>query len=550
LTGAGVFRRRLAFAALGFVLWAMLMLACVATIGWGSLAFLLALLLPWVALGAANALLGLGLLLSREPLVKVLPAAAMTRQGAPAGRTAIGVCIRHEEMGRVLPPLALLLDGLHAAGVAERFELWFLSDSSDAAHAAAEDRAIAAFRAARPEDADRIHHRRRAENTGFKAGNVMEFMDRHSNGIDHLLCLDADSQMSAAAVLRLVAIMEAGPRIAILQQLIVGRPAEAAFPRLFQFGMRAGMRVWAMGQAWWQGPQGPFWGHNALIRIAAFRAHARLDSEFLSHDQLEAARLHAAGWEVWCLPVEEGSLEANPPALPEFIARDLRWAAGNMQYVRLLTAPGPNAMGRWQMLQAIALFLCAPLWALGFAIALLRAVAGGFDETGFAALAGLALLLWLAAHAPKLAGYAELMLRPERARAYGGRRAVLRGAAAEIVFDAILAPIRVAHVTGFLLARPFGLRIGWGAQNRADRAVGWADATRLLWPHSLIGAALFVPLLLWAPWSLWIALPWAGGLLIAIPFAVLTASPHLSAWLRARGIAATPEERRSISQAS
>ena len=91
-----------------------------------------------------------------------------------------------------------------------------------------------------------------------------------------MLCLDADSAMSARAVLRLVACMEADPRLGIVQHLIVGRPARAAFPRLFQFGMRAGMRLWATGQAWWQGDEGPYWGHNAIIRIAPFRRHARL----------------------------------------------------------------------------------------------------------------------------------------------------------------------------------------------------------------------------------------------------------------------------------
>ncbi len=529
--------RRTAFALGCFLVWLALVLACGVILEWGGLTALLALLLPWVALGVCNAALGLALWLSRDPLPRVLPAARGVVPGLPRGRTAIGVCLRHEDMAQVLPPLERLLDGLRAAGAADRFALRFLSDSTDAAHAAAEDSAVAALRAARP--GDDIALRRRAGNAGFKAGNVMEFLDNHASGFDLLLCLDADSEMSADAALRLVAIAEAGPRIAILQQLIVGRPAEAAFPRLFQFGMRAGMRAWAMGQAWWQGSQGPYWGHNAVLRIAAFREHARLAGNILSHDQVEAARLHAAGWEVWCLPVEDGSLEANPPALPEFLARDLRWAAGNMQYVFLLRAPGLNAMGRWQMVQAIALFLCAPLWALAFVVAVGLAATGGFEGTPFAALAGLALLLFAAVHAPKLCGYAELLLRPERARRYGGPGAVLRGAAAEIAFAQALAPIRVFHVARFLLALPFGATAGWGAQSRGARAVGWGDAARLLWPHTLTGVALFALL---PGWAWWIALPWAGGLLLAIPFAVLTASPRFSEWLRERRLCATPEE--------
>ena len=49
-----------------------------------------------------------------------------------------------------------------------------------------------------------IRYRRRAENTGFKAGNIMDFLDHHAEGFELMLVLDADSEMSAAAVLRLV----------------------------------------------------------------------------------------------------------------------------------------------------------------------------------------------------------------------------------------------------------------------------------------------------------------------------------------------------------
>jgi hypothetical protein len=190
--------------------------------------------------------------------------------------------------------------------------------------------------------------------------------------------------------------MAAEPRLAILQQLIVGRPASAAFPRLYQFGMRAGMRVWATGQAWWQGDEGPYWGHNAIIRIAPFRAHARLEalpdgSPILSHDQVEAARLHAAGWKVAMLPIEAGSLTATPPALPEFIAREARWGAGSMQYFRLFRLPGLTWMGRWQFAQAIMLFAVAPLWALVLVFALANAAGGGEADPSLLALAMLVL---------------------------------------------------------------------------------------------------------------------------------------------------------------
>jgi membrane glycosyltransferase len=505
---------------------------------------------PWTALCAANALVGLVILLrAPDPAAAVLPALRLARPGAPQLHTAIAVCIRNEAMALVLPPLGRLLDGLAAAGVADRFTLWFLSDTQEPALVAAEAAAIGAFRQRHPA----TRYRRRAANTGFKAGNVMDFLDHHADGAALMLCLDADSEMSAAAVLRLVACMEADPRLAILQQLIVGRPATAAFPRLFQFGMRAGMRSWATGQAWWQGPEGPYWGHNAVIRIAPFRRHCRLEtlpdgSPILSHDQVEAVRLHAAGWKVCCLPEEAGSMEGNPPALPEFMARDLRWAAGNMQYWDLLFLPGQSWMGRWQLVQAILLFLGAPLWVGVLAFGALNAATGDGAATPGGWLLALLLAGWAMLHAPKLAGYAEVLLRPAIAARYGGRCAFLRGAVAELGFTLLLDPISVFNKALFLARLPFGRGAGWAPQFRADRGVGWGDAARLLWPHTGFGVAVFGLLLATAPGAVLWALPWAGGLLVAVPFCVMTASPGLSAALRGGRVAATPEELVALAQ--
>ena len=548
---AAMLPRRLAFALLcltltGLQLWlAARVMAPDGWTPWEGLAMLcLAGTAPWTALCGANALVGLGILLGApHPPAAVLPALRRIRPGGGRMRTAIAVCIRNEAMEQVLPPLARLLDGLAEAGAAGRFTLWLLSDTQEPALAAAEAAAVEAFRGRYPG----TRYRRRADNAGFKAGNVMDFLDHHARGAELMLCLDADSEMSAAAVLRLAACMEADPQLAILQQLIVGRPAAAAFPRLFQFGMRAGMRAWATGQAWWQGPEGPYWGHNAIIRIEPFRRHCRLEalpdgSPILSHDQVEAVRLHAAGWKVCCLPEEAGSLEGNPPALPEFMARDLRWAAGNMQYFALLRLPGMTSMGRWQLVQAILLFLGAPLWAGVLVFAALNAATGGAAGTPGGALLALMAATWAMLHAPKLCGYAEVLLKPRLAARYGGRLAFLRGAAAELAFTTLLDPISVVNKAMFLARLPFGARQGWAPQNRAARGIGWTDAARLLWPHTLFGALVLGLLLAAAPGALAWALPPAGGLLLAIPFCVATAAPGLSEHLRRRGLAATPEE--------
>ena len=91
-------------------------------------------------------------------------------------------------------------------------------------------------------------------------------------------------------------------KLGILQGLIVGLPSTSAFARVFQFGMRLGMRSYTIGSAWWQGDCGPYWGHNAVLRLEPFIAHCGLpalsregteDSHILSHDQIEAVLMRA-----------------------------------------------------------------------------------------------------------------------------------------------------------------------------------------------------------------------------------------------------------------
>ena len=130
---------------------------------------------------------------------------------------------------------------------------------------------------------------------------------------------------------------------------MVGLPSTSAFARIFQFGMRLGMRSWTIGSAWWQGDCGPYWGHNAAIRIAQFKAHCHipklpeggvLGGHVLSHDQIEAALMRRAGYDVRVLPEEDLGWEENPPTLIEYLAPrpalDSRHAA-----IRPLPVSGP-----------------------------------------------------------------------------------------------------------------------------------------------------------------------------------------------------------------
>ncbi len=494
---------------------------------------------PWIGFCAANGSIGFAIRLFR-PATR--PPVSFQGVLPP---TAIAVAVRNEDMAMVLPPIQSLLRGLDAAGVGEAFAVFVLSDTGDGAAARAEEAAVAVFQAR--ENAGRVRYRRRTENSGFKAGNIMDFMDRHAEGFELVLVLDADSLMTPDAVQHLVLAMRDDPSLGIVQHLTVGLPAASAFPRLFQFGMRAGMRTWAAALAWWQDDSCVYWGHNAIIRIAPFRTYCRLPllpdgGHILSHDQIEAAMLRGAGWGIRLLAEEDGSYEANPPALPEFTRRELRWLAGNLEYRHFLRMPGLRPMGRWQLIQAILLFGSAP-----FHLALLLSAAwiAATDRTspfpfGWALTAS---VVWMGAvYAPKLLAYLELLVSGAKRARYGGTARLLTGIVLETVFTLLMDAINTLSKTMETIRIAIGFKGAWVPQTRGDRGVPWSEAARQFWPHTLLGMGTFACFAGrgWTP-VVW-ALPFALGLVLAIPFCVFTAHPSLGLWLRARKLAAIPEE--------
>lgn len=493
---------------------------------------------PWTGLCLANGLSGFIVLLTR----RVEPVAAPPPRDLPP--LAIAMTVRNEDLSPVLTALRGLLDTLAVRCPDWCVAAFILSDTTDRHGIAAEDAALAALPGA---DRARIRYRRRTENIGFKAGNIMDFLDHHAEGFAYMLVLDADSTMSATAVLRLAQRLRADPRLGIAQHLTVGIPAIAPFPRLFQFGMRAGMRSWAAGQDWWQGDSGPYWGHNAMLRVAPFRAHARLPllpngQPILSHDQVEAALVRGAGWGVRVVVEEDGSWEAFPPALPEHLGRELRWLAGNLQYWHLFRLPGLRAMGRWQLLQAVLLFAGAPftlLFALGAAAAAATDHASPFR---FAPVLALTLAWPGCLYAPKWLAYLQVLISYAERTRCGGAACFLRGVAAETVFTLIYDAIGPVNKTAAILRLLAGKRAGWAAQNRTERGVGWREAARLCWPHTLLGIGLFAAFSRGGGRAVLWALPFLGGMLVSIPFAVVTGTRRVGEWLRRHRIAAIPEE--------
>jgi membrane glycosyltransferase len=316
--------------------------------------------------------------------------------------------------------------------------------------------------------------------------------------------------------------------------------------------MRHGMRSYTAGSAWWQGDCGPFWGHNAAIRLQPFRDHCELPvlpgtpplgGYVLSHDQVEAVLMRRAGYECRVVAEEDDSFEENPPSLQDFIKRDLRWCQGNMQYLKLLDIPGLPVVSRIQLMLAILMYVGAPGWMLLiiFGVAQVYMPAG---NEAFPAAAGLSLFITVMTMSfmPKIMGVLDTLLDAGKRRAYGGGFALLSGFVTETLFSALMAPVIGFAVARFMAGLAFGKRVAWEAQVRVGGGLSWGDAVRGLWPQTLAGALILG--IFWVEMPS--VLPWAAPIFVAflacIPFAVVTASPALGRLAKAAGLCRIPEE--------
>ena len=301
-----------------------------------------------------------------------------------------------------------------------------------------------------------------------------------------------------------------------------------------------------MGASWWTADCGPFWGHNALVRIRPFLDHCDLPTiggrPILSHDQLEAALMRAAGYEVRVLPVEAASYEENPPDMVEFSNRDLRWCQGNMQYWRLVGLPGLLPTSRFQLFWAISMFLGLPASQLLLILAALKPF-DGEPLSSFPAASAIAFYwVYLAIGvAPKIAGYADVLLGRETAR-YGGAQRFVTSAMVELIASYLLSAATAFRTSLFLVGLPFGRDLSWGAQSRDAHALSWRAAAAAFWPGALFGCAILAVLASGAPAAIPYALPFVAGLVVAIPFAHFTAAPELGVAMADAQLCATPEE--------
>ncbi|MBE7204156.1 MAG: glucans biosynthesis glucosyltransferase MdoH, partial [Parafilimonas terrae] len=283
----------------------------------------------------------------------------------PTGRsrTAVLIPIYEEDAAAVFTGVRVMLRSLSQMGGRGDVDVHVLSDTRSGAVLAQEQAEWASISSEWP---DGLFYRHRAVNTGRKAGNIQDFFDRAGGSYDFAIVLDADSLMSGGAMRRLIRLMEEHPRVGLIQTVSFATGRETLFARIQQFAVRLYAPLALRGMHFWQGHEGSYWGHNAILRIAPFRAHCRLPvlpgkpplgGEILCHDIVEGALLVGAGWEVHLLPQMEGTWEEMPTNALDLLSRERRWCQGNLQHLSVLPWKGLRAASRWHLATGILAYL-------------------------------------------------------------------------------------------------------------------------------------------------------------------------------------------------
>jgi membrane glycosyltransferase len=479
-------------------------------------------------------------------------------------RTALVMPIYNENPAGTFAALHAMAEAL-LEGEATGFELFVLSDTTEPDTYVKE---TAAYHVLREKLGDRMRvwYRRRPDNVGRKVGNLHDFITHWGGRYDFMIVLDADSILAPDTLVTLVREMLADPNLGLLQTVPRLAGGRTLFARLQQFAGRVYGPVVARGIAAWQGDDGNYWGHNAIIRMRAFAAAAGLPllpgkkpfgGAILSHDFVEAALLRRAGWSVRMLPTLGGTWEDSPPSLLDAAARDRRWAQGNIQHLAVIASQGFTWPNRIHMGIGVMSYLASPLW---FTLIVVGLGAAGhiatvqfeyfteemslfprwplFDSERMIRLFIIAMAILLT---PKILGVLRAFVDIELLRTVNPIRVVL-GAIAETILSALYAPImmmmQVRQVSEIFL----GQDSGWATQSRKHSRTPWGTLLRRHWLQTLSGVVVSAVLVYVSlPLFIWMS-PALVGLVLALPLSAASGSVVLAKLSRLFGLLTVPEE--------
>ena len=519
-----------------------------------------------LTLGSFHALFGaFDILLGRKRSVRISQLANGV-EGPLARRFAVVMPVYNEDSHRFCARIEAIYRSLEATGQIGCFDFFILSDTRDLDLWVLEEtawtnlcRKLNAF--------GRIYYRRRKINSNRKAGNIGDFVRTWGGGYEGMVVLDADSLMDGGDILKMARIMEAYPRLGILQtppKLIRG---SSIFTRLQQFAMRLYGPLFIRGLNFWQLAGGSYWGHNALIRLKPFSDYCELPDlpgkepfggKILSHDFVEAALMVSQGWEVWLAWDIEGTYEEAPPTLVDHLARDRRWCQGNLQHMWLIFARNLPFSVRMHLFMGIMAYLGSPLWFLFLLVGTWLAwersssqlsmlpydgfVARWFHIDRGAQSIILTATVFTLLFLPKILAVTGSVLVPKVRRSFGGFFPLMTGLFLETILSVLLAPCIMASHTMMVLSIFLGKAVGWGTQNRETDGTAWADAFRIHLVPTVLGIVwTFVAFQINVNFAAWMS-PILLGLILCVPVSVITSRSRYGKALRRKKILATPEE--------
>ncbi|SNY90839.1 membrane glycosyltransferase [Cohaesibacter sp. ES.047] len=484
----------------------------------------------WLAWGGIQGLLGL----TTSPATRELD-----RSKPITAKTIVIMPVYNEDPRVSFSRLAAMDRSLKQTSIEADVHFVILSDTRDETIAAQEEQLFVHL----VEETDgmgRFFYRRREENTGKKAGNLEDFIVRSGRAYDYAVILDADSLMEGKTIIEMIRRMDADPSLGLLQTLPKIVRARSRFGRAMQFSASFFSPIFCRGQAMLQGRTGPFWGHNAIVRVSAFaqscglpvlRGAPPFGGHILSHDYVEAALLARAGWTVRVDDDLGGSFEEGPENIVEHAKRDRRWCQGNLQHGRILNAPDLKAWSRFTFAQGIMAYV-APVFWLAFLIASvldpyfdsqpdyfpepnwpIPYIPPSMATEAIGLFVGIFGLLFL----PKLLMVIKAGINGQ-ARLFGGFVRVLGSTLWELLFSSMIAPIMMLFATRSVYQVLMGKDGGWPSSDRGDGRLGLLESLAASWWIALSGIGGLVMVEVFAPdllfWLMPVALPLALAPLI------------------------------------
>jgi len=522
----------------------------------GLMIFFFAVSLGWIAFSAGSVLAGASKRRERVP---------ERDSSANASLTALVMPIYNEDPRRTMTALQAMAEALIALDAHRGFEIVVLSDSTDADAWIRETVCVERLRQAL---AGRlaVWYRRRWQNLARKSGNIEDFVKRWGGRYDYMIVLDADSLIDAPTLLRLAESMQADPGLGILQTAPQLIGARTFFGRLQQFAACVYGPVITRGLAAWSGDSCNYWGHNAIIRIAAFAACCGLPQlkgrkpfggHVLSHDFVEAALMRRAGWKVRMTTELGCSWEESPPSLIDIAVRDRRWAQGNLQHTKIIGSSGLRLTSRLHLGIGIMSYLSSPLWllllTLGFALTLqarlirpeyfsqdfqLFPTWPRFDTELMMSLFWFSMVVLLV---PKMLGLVRALLSKRIRAGAGGVIGICASVIFEIILSALYAPILMLIQSRYVFEILMGRDSGWKPQRR-EGGGSWAEVWSFHNRHVLIACITAATVWFLAP----ALLPWVSPALLGLFLSVLlsraSGSEKIGRALEKVALLRTPEE--------